>query len=123
MSVPYAELHCFTNFCFQRGASHAEELVARARRLGYAALAITDECSVAGVVRAQTNVDNSGEAQRKGTAVLPERLTVTDSSIVLGVKPRPARPERPNLPPEVQALIDKMKQEEQEHGTGPQAEK
>jgi error-prone DNA polymerase len=48
----YAELHCFTNFCFQRGASHAEELVARAQRLGYSALAITDECSVAGVVRA-----------------------------------------------------------------------
>jgi error-prone DNA polymerase len=51
-SLRYAELHCFTNFCFQRGASHAEELVARAGRLGYAALAITDECSVAGVVRA-----------------------------------------------------------------------
>jgi error-prone DNA polymerase len=48
----YAELHCLSNFCFQRGASHAEELVARAQRLGYTALAITDECSVAGVVRA-----------------------------------------------------------------------
>ncbi|MCC7039585.1 MAG: error-prone DNA polymerase [Burkholderiales bacterium] len=49
---PYAELHCLTNFTFLRGASHPAELVARARDLGYRALAITDECSVAGIVRA-----------------------------------------------------------------------
>ncbi|NMM38335.1 MAG: error-prone DNA polymerase [Glaciimonas sp.] len=48
----YAELQCASNFSFLRGASHAEELVERASALGYAALAITDECSVAGVVRA-----------------------------------------------------------------------
>ncbi|HEX4986326.1 MAG TPA: PHP domain-containing protein, partial [Burkholderiales bacterium] len=48
----YAELHCLTSFSFLRGASHARELVDRAARLGYAALAITDECSLAGVVRA-----------------------------------------------------------------------
>ncbi|MGO4391109.1 error-prone DNA polymerase [Variovorax sp. M-6] len=48
----YAELHCLTNFSFQRGASTPEDLVERAYQLGYAALAITDECSVAGVVRA-----------------------------------------------------------------------
>jgi len=48
----YAELHCLSNFSFLRGASHPEELVARASELGYAALAITDECSLAGVVRA-----------------------------------------------------------------------
>jgi DNA-directed DNA polymerase III PolC len=50
--VPYAELHCLSNFTFLRGASHPEELVSRAAELGYAALAITDECSLAGVVRA-----------------------------------------------------------------------
>jgi error-prone DNA polymerase len=50
--MPYAELHCLTNFSFLRGASHPEELVERAAGLGYAALAITDECSVAGAVRA-----------------------------------------------------------------------
>ena len=50
--MTYAELHCLSNFSFLRGASHAEELVARAAELGYAALAVTDECSVAGVVRA-----------------------------------------------------------------------
>ncbi len=48
----YAELHCISNFSFQRGASHPQELVRRAWDLGYEALAITDECSVAGVVRA-----------------------------------------------------------------------
>jgi error-prone DNA polymerase len=47
----YAELHCRSNFSFLTGASHPEELVARAAQLGYAALAITDECSLAGVVR------------------------------------------------------------------------
>ncbi len=52
-SLPaYAELHCVSNFSFLRGASHAEELVKRAVELGYAALAITDECSFAGSVRA-----------------------------------------------------------------------
>lgn len=48
----YAELHCLTHFSFQRGASTPEDLVQRAYHLGYAALAITDECSVAGIVRA-----------------------------------------------------------------------
>ncbi|MDM8356087.1 error-prone DNA polymerase [Pandoraea communis] len=56
-SLPaYAELHCLSNFSFQRGASHAEELIARAAHLGYTALAITDECSLAGVVRALAEV-------------------------------------------------------------------
>jgi len=48
----YAELHALTNFSFLRGASHPEELVLQAGKLGYRALAITDECSLAGVVRA-----------------------------------------------------------------------
>ena len=48
----YAELHCLSNFSFLRGASHPGELVARAAALGYSALALTDECSLAGVVRA-----------------------------------------------------------------------
>ena len=48
----YAELRCISNFTFLRGASRPEELVERAKELGYRALAITDECSMAGVVRA-----------------------------------------------------------------------
>ncbi len=48
----YAELHCLSAFSFQRGASVAPELFERARQLGYHALAITDEASLAGIVRA-----------------------------------------------------------------------
>jgi len=48
----YAELHCLSNFSFLRAASHPHELLQQACKLGYAALALTDECSVAGVVRA-----------------------------------------------------------------------
>ena len=52
MNPPYAELHCLSNFSFQRGASHPEELVTQAAAFGYAAIALTDECSLAGIVRA-----------------------------------------------------------------------
>jgi len=57
---PYAELHCISNFTFLRGASHPEELVDRAVELGYSALAITDECSVAGIVRAHVAARKHG---------------------------------------------------------------
>jgi len=50
----YAELHCVSNFTFLRGASRPEELVEAAAALGYQAIAITDECSMAGVVRAHS---------------------------------------------------------------------
>ncbi|WP_218570567.1 MULTISPECIES: error-prone DNA polymerase [unclassified Pseudomonas] len=52
MNVDYAELHCLSNFSFQRGASSALELCRRASQQGYRALAITDECTLAGIVRA-----------------------------------------------------------------------
>ena len=60
MFPSYAELHCLTNFTFLRGASHPEELVERAAQLGYSALAITDECSLAGVVRAHVTAKEHG---------------------------------------------------------------
>mgnify|MGYP000110811638 CR=1 FL=1 len=56
----YAELHCVSNFSFLRGASHPEELIARAHKLGYSALALTDECSLAGVVRAHITTRDVG---------------------------------------------------------------
>ncbi len=56
----YAELHALSNFTFLRGASHPEELVETAARLGYEALAITDECTVSGVVRAHVAAKESG---------------------------------------------------------------
>jgi error-prone DNA polymerase len=56
----YAELQCTSNFTFLRGASHPEEMVARAAKLGYSALAITDECTLAGVVRAHVEAKKQG---------------------------------------------------------------
>jgi error-prone DNA polymerase len=58
--MTYAELHCLSNFTFLRGASRPEELAARAAELGYAALAITDECSLAGIVRAHVAAKDAG---------------------------------------------------------------
>lgn len=61
MSLPdYAELHCLSNFTFLRGASYPDELIEQAASLGYAALALTDECSLAGVVRAHQAAKAAG---------------------------------------------------------------
>src|SRR5437016_4422870 len=60
MIAEYAELHCLSNFSFLRGASHPEELIERAHELGYRALALTDECSVAGAVRAHVRAKELG---------------------------------------------------------------
>jgi error-prone DNA polymerase len=62
--LSYAELHALSNFSFQRGASHAEELITQAADLGYAAIAITDECSLAGVVRAHQAAQMEGNRGR-----------------------------------------------------------
>ncbi len=69
---PYAELHCRSNFSFLRGASHPEELIQRACALGYTSLAITDECSLAGVVRAHV------EAKKKNFhLIIGSEITLT----------------------------------------------
>ena len=60
MNTGYAELHCLSNFTFQRGASSAGELFDRAQAHGYAALAITDECTLAGIVRAWQAAKKTG---------------------------------------------------------------
>ena len=56
----YAELHALSNFTFLRGASHPEELVETAAALGYEALALTDECSMSGIVRAHMAAKDCG---------------------------------------------------------------
>ncbi len=78
MQLPaYAELHCRSNFTFLTGASQPEELVERAAQLGYSALAITDECSVAGVVRAHVEA----KAQRIHLIIGSEiKLTLPDGA-------------------------------------------
>ena len=77
MPADYAELHCRSNFSFLTGASHPQELVQRAHALGYTALALTDECSLAGVVRAHA------EAKRVGLHLIvgaEMRLSAQESS-------------------------------------------
>ena len=79
----YAELHCISNFSFQRGASHPQELVQRAYNLGYEALALTDECSVAGVVRALSGLEAApgpdqaaGRRRARPEAIAPVQAAV-----------------------------------------------
>ncbi|MCH2114860.1 MAG: error-prone DNA polymerase [Pirellulales bacterium] len=69
--LPYAELHCLTNFTFLEGASHPDELVVRAAELGYKALAVTDRNSLAGVVRAHAAAEESGIKLIVGSEITP----------------------------------------------------
>ncbi|TMH28845.1 MAG: PHP domain-containing protein, partial [Betaproteobacteria bacterium] len=69
----YAELHALSNFSFLRGASHPEELVLRAQALGYKALALTDECSLAGAVRAHFAARECGLPLIHGTEITVEK--------------------------------------------------
>lgn len=69
----YAELHCLSNFSFQRGASSAQELFERAARLNYRALAITDECTLAGIVRAWDASKKTGVKLIVGSEVQIEK--------------------------------------------------
>src|SRR3990170_1061257 len=75
----YSELHCVSNFSFLRGASHPGELVYQAYNLGYSALALTDECSMAGVVRAYEAAKDCGLKLIIGS----EFRTVDDMKLVL----------------------------------------
>ena len=57
---PYAELYSLSNFSFLRAASFPEELVEQAHELGYSALALCDECSLSGIVRAHVAAKQRG---------------------------------------------------------------
>lgn len=78
--MQYAELHCITSFSFLRGASQPDELVERAKSLGYTALAITDECTLAGAVRAHVA---AREAQLPLIIGSEFRLTEGDHVVLL----------------------------------------
>lgn len=67
----YAELHAKSNFSFLEGASHADELARRAAELGYAALAVTDRNSLAGVVRAHIAAKEVGLKLVIGAEITP----------------------------------------------------
>ena len=76
--VRYVELHCKTNFSFLEGASHPDELVAQAARLGYAGMAVTDRNSLAGAVRAHVAAKEAGLK-----LVIGAEVTLVDASPVL----------------------------------------
>src|SRR5262249_48252184 len=63
--------HCCTNFSFLEGASHPDELAARAAELGYAALAVTDRASLAGVVRAHVAAKEAKLKLLIGAMIVP----------------------------------------------------
>ena len=74
----YIELQVTTNFSFLQGASHPEELVERAVKLGYTALAVTDRNSFAGIVRAHM------AAKKQGIRLIPAcRLDLLDGPSLL----------------------------------------
>ncbi|MCG6871762.1 MAG: error-prone DNA polymerase [Gammaproteobacteria bacterium] len=88
MPPDYVELHALSNFSFLRGASHPGELVQRAAELGYAGLALTDECSLAGAVRAHQAATDYGDAFR---LILGSELRLEDGlRLVLLVPDRAA---------------------------------
>ncbi|HEY1786042.1 MAG TPA: PHP domain-containing protein, partial [Pirellulales bacterium] len=72
VDLSYAELHCKTNFSFLEGASHPDELVARAAALGYQALAVTDRNTLAGVVRAHAAARQYGLPLVIGAEITPD---------------------------------------------------
>jgi len=82
-SVAYAELHCISNFAFLRGASFPEGLVGTAAALGYRAIAITDECSLSGVVRAHMAARERGIKLIIGSEFRLEAVTGADLHFVL----------------------------------------
>ena len=79
----YSELHCKTNYSFLTGGSHADELVERAIALGYHALAITDENTLAGVVRAYGAVKAADADQRKLKLIIGAEIIPNDAPPVL----------------------------------------
>ena len=84
----YAELHCLSDFSFGRGASNAAELFERARQQGYSALAITDECSLAGIVRGLEASRATGLRMIVGSEATLDADSATPLKLVLLVETR-----------------------------------
>ncbi|MEZ6062729.1 MAG: error-prone DNA polymerase [Planctomycetaceae bacterium] len=70
--IPYAELHCRTNYSFLEGASHADELMTTAAALGNRALAVTDRNTLAGIVRAHVAAKAVKLKLLVGAEIVPE---------------------------------------------------
>ncbi len=78
----YAHLHTITNFTFLTGASHPDEYVYRAHELGYDALAITDECSLAGIVKAYVAAE-----QLSMKLIIGSRFTLSNGMRLIAIAP------------------------------------
>jgi error-prone DNA polymerase len=81
--VPYAELHCHSNFSFLDGASHPEELATEAARLGLDALALTDHDGFYGVVRFAEAARAVGMPTVFGTEITLTSRLAPDQQVVL----------------------------------------
>jgi error-prone DNA polymerase len=82
--IPYAELHCVSNYSFLRGASHPEELVQQAYELDYQAIAITDECSYSGLVKAHKTAQACGIKLICGAEfILQQAIEAEDTELVV----------------------------------------
>ena len=89
----YAELAVTTNFSFLRGASHPQEMVARADELGLSAIGIADRNSFAGIVRAYD------EAKKKKIKLLVGTRLVTADGFEVLAYPTDRTAYGPALPP------------------------
>ncbi|TAG05346.1 MAG: error-prone DNA polymerase [Betaproteobacteria bacterium] len=83
MQTTYAELFARSNFSFQIGASHAEEMVRTAAQLGYRAIAIVDECSLAGVVRAHLEMLDINKAGGALQLIVGASFDVDGNTLIL----------------------------------------
>lgn len=81
-TLKFAQLNTTTNFTFLTGASHPHQLVERADELGYAALAITDECSLAGIVKAHVAARG-----RNIKLLIGSRFTLSNGASLIAIAP------------------------------------
>ncbi len=87
-NIPFAEFAVTTNFSFLRGASHPEELVARAAELGLKGIGIADRNSLAGVVRAHLFARDNKEAMQGMRLAIGARLVFCDGTPDILAYPR-----------------------------------
>ena len=94
----YAELCVTTNFTFLTGASHPEELVVRAAELGLSAIAITDQNSLAGVVRAWSALKELKHETKEMVKIRSQRRMDSSSRQQIGHDTPIAKPGAVSLP-------------------------
>jgi error-prone DNA polymerase len=83
----YAHLHTITNFTFLNGASHPPEYIYRAAELGYSALAITDECSLAGIVKAYTAIKELKALKITLKLIVGSRFRLSNGMQLIAIAP------------------------------------